>query len=116
MLIVTGGAGGKFTFKHVPDPRGVESTINDYLTDFRKREKEQQQQATLDLLKQYHVAQGAHNELMDQERVAALIAEQVSAQLAQSQAAEAGDNDFRVAVRNELWRMLRRRRFGRRRL
>jgi hypothetical protein len=53
---------------------------------------------------------------MDQGRVAALIAEQVSAQLAQSQAAEAGDNDFRVAVRNELWRMLRRRRFGRRRL
>ncbi|HEX9441597.1 MAG TPA: PH domain-containing protein [Roseiflexaceae bacterium] len=116
VLIETGGAGGKFTFNHVPDPRGVEATLNDYLTDFRKREKEQQQQATLDLLKQYHVAQGAHNELMDQERVAALIAEQVSAQLAQSQAAAAGDNDLRVTVRNELWRMLRRRRFGRRRL
>jgi hypothetical protein len=74
--IQTGGAGGgQFTFHHVPDPRGVQATINDYLTDFRKREKEGQMQNTLDILKQYHAAQLAHQELLDRERLAVVAAE-----------------------------------------
>jgi hypothetical protein len=75
--ILTGGAGGKFTFKHVPDPRGVQATINDYLTDFKKREKERAQQATIDLLKQYHDLQREHSELRDDAQFAALVSSQV---------------------------------------
>src|SRR5262249_17117952 len=77
-VIIDTGGGGKFTFKHVPDPRGVQATINDYLTDFKKGEKERQLQDALALIKQYHLAQGEHSELMDEERVRALISEQVS--------------------------------------
>ncbi|HEX5691662.1 MAG TPA: PH domain-containing protein, partial [Roseiflexaceae bacterium] len=48
VIIKTGGAaGGDFTFRHVPNPRGVQATINDYLTDFRKREKERTLQDAL---------------------------------------------------------------------
>ena len=31
VIIETAGGGGKFTFNHVPDRRGVQATINDYL-------------------------------------------------------------------------------------
>jgi hypothetical protein len=116
VIIQTGGAGGRFIFDHVPDPRGVEATINDYLTDFRKREKEQQQQATLDLIKQYHALQGEHGELVDRDRLASMIVEQVAAQLAQPPASEAQAERTRTAVRGELVRMLRLRRLGRRRI
>ncbi|HJZ48730.1 MAG TPA: PH domain-containing protein [Roseiflexaceae bacterium] len=76
--VLTGGAGGKFTFLHVPDPRGVQATINDYLTDFKKRERERAQQATLDILKQYHALQKDHGELHDDAELAALVNSQVS--------------------------------------
>jgi hypothetical protein len=66
VVIETGGAaGGKFTFDHVPDPRGVQATINDYLTDFRKHEKERQLRDSLALLKQYDQLQREHGEKMD---------------------------------------------------
>ncbi|HEU5101104.1 MAG TPA: PH domain-containing protein [Roseiflexaceae bacterium] len=78
VTILTGGAGGKFTFNHVPDPRGVQATINDYLTDFKKREKERAQQAVVDLLKQYHQLQVEHHELHGDAELAALIDSQVS--------------------------------------
>ncbi|MCS6842165.1 MAG: PH domain-containing protein [Roseiflexus sp.] len=66
VVIETGGAaGGKFTFDHVPDPRGVQATINDYLTDFRKHEKERQLQDAIALLKQYDLVQREHGEKMD---------------------------------------------------
>lgn len=66
VVIETGGAaGGKFTFDHVPDPRGVQATINDYLTDFRKHEKERQLQDSLALLRQYDQLQREHGEKMD---------------------------------------------------
>jgi hypothetical protein len=117
VVVKTGGAaGGDFTFKHVPDPRGVQATINDYLTDFRKREKERTLQDALALLKQYHVLQKNHGELMSDERIAALIEERVAAQLAQPQAVEARAETARQAVRGELIRMLRLRRLGRRRV
>jgi hypothetical protein len=78
VFVETGGAGGKFTFKHVPDPRNVAATINDYLTDFKKREKERSQQATVALLKQYHAAQSAHKELADDQRFEEAVAARVA--------------------------------------
>jgi hypothetical protein len=78
VFIETGGAGGKFTFKHVPDPRNVTATINDYLTDFKKREKERGQQATVALLREYHAAQSAHNELADNQRLDEAVAAKVA--------------------------------------
>jgi len=79
VFIETGGAGGKFTFRHVPDPRNVTATINDYLTDFKKREKERAQKDMVALIKQYHAAQSAHKELADDRRVD----EAVTAKMAQ---------------------------------
>jgi hypothetical protein len=117
VTVKTGGAaGGDFTFKHVPDPRGVQATINDYLTDFRKREKERSLQDALQLLKQYHLLQQNHGELMSEERIAQLVAAQVSAQLAQPQAAAVQAETARGAVRGELLRTLRLRRLGPRRV
>lgn len=85
VIIETGGAGGggKFTFSHVPDPRGVEATINDYLTDFRKREKERQLQDTIALLRQYHEAQREHAELIDERLVDGMITTRLAAEAAQ---------------------------------
>ena len=115
-VVIDTGGGGKFTFKHVPDPRGVQTTINDYLTDFKKSEKERQLQDAVALINQYHLAQGEHNELMIEERIAALIAEQVSAQLGPPATAEERSENIRDAVRGEIGRMLRLRRLGRRRI
>ncbi|HET9224188.1 MAG TPA: PH domain-containing protein [Roseiflexaceae bacterium] len=117
VLVKTGGAaGGDFTFRHVPDPRGVQATLNDYLTDFRKREKERSLQDALALLKQYHVLQSRHGELMSDERIAALIDEKIAAQLAQPQAVTIQSETTRGAARGELIRALRLRRHGRRRI
>ncbi len=116
VVVKTGGAaGGDFTFRHVPDPRGVQATINDYLTDFRKREKERTLQDALALLKQYHALQKNHGELMSDERIAMLIDEKVAAQLAQPQAVELRAETARQAMRGEIRRMLRIGRLGRRR-
>jgi hypothetical protein len=117
VTVKTGGAaGGDFTFKHVPNPRGVQATINDYLTDFRKREKERTLQDALALLKQYHALQQNHNELMDDARVKDLIADQVSARIEQVQPATEFDRQqLREMLRYELNRMLRFGRLGRRR-
>lgn len=96
VIVETGGAGGgKFTFKHVPDPRGVEATINDYLTDFRKREKERQLQDTIALIKQYHEAQREHVELVDQQQLAGLIANQLALETAQRELAARTPEDLR---------------------
>ncbi|HNP73316.1 MAG TPA: PH domain-containing protein [Kouleothrix sp.] len=78
VFIETGGGGGKFTFKHVPDPRNVATTINDYLTDFKKREKERTQKDVLTLLKEYHTVQERRGELADTSRVEALLAEKLA--------------------------------------
>ena len=78
VFIETGGGGGKFTFKHVPDARNVATTINDYLTDFKKREKERTQKDVLVLLKEYHAVQERHGELANDSRVAALLAEKLA--------------------------------------
>jgi hypothetical protein len=66
----------------VPDPRGVQATINNYLSYFKRRETERNLKGTLDLLQQYHKLQLEHNELMNSEVVDALIASRVEAQLA----------------------------------
>jgi hypothetical protein len=116
VVIETGGAGGgKFTFYHVPDPHAVQATVNDYLTDFRKHEKERQLQDTVAMLKLYHQAQAEHQELFAEARIAELIAEQMAAQQAQP-VAEQRTEDMREVVRNELGRMLRLRKVGRRRI
>jgi hypothetical protein len=81
VVIQTGGAaGGKFTFNHVPDPRNVQATINDYLTDAKKREKERQFQDSVTLLHEYHHLQTTKGELMDQARISALVSQQVREQ------------------------------------
>lgn len=120
VTIETGGGGGKFTFKHVPDPRNVQATINDYLTDFKKREKERQQQATLALLKQYHAVQSNKGELLNDEQRRELLARaaeslDVTGQVEREVASQVPDVVRRQVdgtLRRELWRngLLRRRR------
>jgi hypothetical protein len=117
VVVKTGGAaGGDFTLEHVPNPRGVQATINDYLTDFRKREKERSLQDALALLKQYHMLQGRHGELMSDEKIAALIDEKIAAQLTQPQVTAIQPEPTRGSARGELIRALRLRRLGRRRV
>jgi len=87
VIITTAGGAGKFTFEHVPNPRGVQATINNYLSYFKRRETERNLKGTLDLLQQYHKLQIEHGELIGDnlignEAVMALIASQVEAQLA----------------------------------
>jgi hypothetical protein len=87
VIITTAGGAGKFTFEHVPDPRGVQATINNYLSYFKRRETERNLKGTLDLLQQYHKLQIEHgelinNDLINNQAVMALIASQVEAQLA----------------------------------
>lgn len=121
VIVKTGGAaGGDFTFNHVPDPRGVHATINDYLTDFKKRDKERQLQDSLALVKQYHLLQAEHGELLDGKRIAAAVDERIAAQIAAplarnaqngaAQQARTTHHDIRAIVRGELWQILRRRR------
>ncbi|HWQ15353.1 MAG TPA: PH domain-containing protein [Roseiflexaceae bacterium] len=75
VVITTGGAGGgRFTFNHVPDPRGVQATINDYLTDFRKHERERQLQDAVQLIKQYDAVQRDRGEKLSREGLDELIA------------------------------------------
>jgi hypothetical protein len=115
VTITTGGGAGNFTFKHVPDPRNVQATINDYLTDFRKREKERAQQATIALLKQFRAAQRDHHELFDDtqlavvaERVNEIIANDVPARVERevaTQMPEAVRKQVDGSVRRELWRV-----------
>ncbi|HMO57303.1 MAG TPA: PH domain-containing protein [Roseiflexaceae bacterium] len=70
------GASGDFSFNHVPDPRGVQATINDYLTDYKKTKDERDLQTTLNALREYHALQKDHGEVFERDRLAALIAEQ----------------------------------------
>lgn len=85
VFIETGGGGGKFTFKHVPDPRNVATTINDYLTDFKKREKERSQKELMTWLREYRTVQGLHGELANNgavdAKMAALLAEYTQKEL-----------------------------------
>ncbi len=107
VIVQTGGAaGGKFTFNHVPDPRGVQATINDYLTDFRKREKERQFQDSLSLLREYHHVQAQHGELADTDALAREVAERLSEQQAAPQAPS--EQSVRAMVQEEIARVLRR--------
>lgn len=87
VIITTAGGAGKFTFEHVPDPRGVQATINNYLSYFKRRETERTLKGTLDLLQQYRKLQLEKDELitdnlMNNQSVVALISRQVEAQLA----------------------------------
>jgi hypothetical protein len=87
VIITTAGGGGKFTFEHVPDPRGVQATINNYLSYFKRRETERNLKGTLDLLQQYHKLQLEHGELISDdlisnEMILNLISRQVEAQVA----------------------------------
>jgi hypothetical protein len=81
VLITTAGGAGKFTFEHVPDPRGVQATINNYLSYFKRRETERNLKSTLDLLQQYHKLQNEHGELVDKARISAMIDSQVAQRL-----------------------------------
>lgn len=114
VVIETGGAaGGKFTFDHVPDPRGVQATINDYLTDFRKHEKERQLRDTLTLLKQYDLVQREHGEKMDrasfEKAVEELIGRSLSKQSPENNRSMSpnGIADARTEVETHLRRMAR---------
>lgn len=120
VIIETGGAsGGRFTFNHVPNPRGVQATINDYMTDFKRRQKEMQIKDTLELLKHYHNVQVEHGEVF-QER---LVREEVArtretmdehihrhvSELLQEAMPMALRREARMAARYELLRMMRQR-------
>jgi hypothetical protein len=63
--IQTGGS-GDFSFNHVPDPRGVQAMINDYLTDFKKTTEERNLQNNVDIFREYHGLQRDKGELMNQ--------------------------------------------------
>ena len=87
VIITTAGGAGKFTFDHVPDPRGVQATINNYLSFFKQRETERNLKGTLDLLQQYRKLQIEKEELitdnlMNNQAVVELISRQVEAQIA----------------------------------
>lgn len=103
----------KFTFDHVPDPRGVQATINDYLTDFRKHEKERQLRDTLTLLKQYDLVQREHGEKMDrasfEKAVEELIGRSLSKQSPENNRSMSpnGIADARTEVETHLRRMAR---------
>jgi hypothetical protein len=70
--IQTGGT-GEFSFNHVPDPRGVQALINDYLTDFKRSADERNLQNSIDLFKEYHSLQRDRGELIDQAALASTI-------------------------------------------
>ncbi|MFQ3663930.1 MAG: PH domain-containing protein [Chloroflexaceae bacterium] len=63
VVLETAGAGGKFTFLRVPRPNQVVSTINEYVVNFKRGEREKNLNDTLDLLAQYHEAQKRYNEI-----------------------------------------------------
>lgn len=63
VVLETAGAGGKFTFLRVPRPNQVVTTINEYIVNFRRGEREKNLNDTLDLLVQYHEAQKRYNEI-----------------------------------------------------
>jgi hypothetical protein len=120
VLITTAGGAGKFTFEHVPDPRGVQATINNYLSYFKRRETERNLKGTLDLLQQYHKLQMEHGELINDnlinnEAVMALIARQVEAQVAADLPPQV-EREVAVQVPREIGRRVMaplRREFGR---
>jgi hypothetical protein len=109
VVIETGGAaGGKFTFDHVPDPRGVQATINDYMTDFRKHEKERQLQDALALLKQYDQVQREHGEKMDRESFEKAVEELIRRSLNNRSANETTVDTLNGAVATQIDAHLRR--------
>jgi hypothetical protein len=90
----------------------VQATINDYLTDYRKHEKERQLQDSVALLKLYHEAQADHNELLTEARIKELIAQYINEQTPPAPEIQATATT-REIVRNELakaFRLRRRRR------
>jgi hypothetical protein len=83
-----GGSGNEFTFEHVPNPRDVQMTINDYLTDFRKSKREQGLQDSVALIREYHALQRERGELLDAERLQATLDERANAAVHQQLADE----------------------------
>ncbi|MGB9753220.1 PH domain-containing protein [Roseiflexus castenholzii] len=109
VVVETGGAaGGKFTFDHVPDPRGVQATINDYLTDFRKHEKERQLRDSLALLKQYDQLQREHGEKMDRASFEKAVEELVGRSLSRNSFDPYGSTAPNGAVYTEVETHMRR--------
>jgi hypothetical protein len=122
VIIETAGGGGKFTFNHVPDPRGVQATINDYLTYAKKRDQERPFKDALDLLKEYHALRVNQGEATNQEqlnsKVAAKVSEYMDERVPGQVAHEVANQlPYQVhqqvagSIRHELWRNL----IGRRR-
>lgn len=65
VLAETAGSGGAFTFPHVPNAPDVAATINDYLAEYKKGEKERSLNDTLTLLQHYHEAQKRRREIRE---------------------------------------------------
>jgi hypothetical protein len=63
VFLETAGAGGRFTFAHVPRPNEVVTVVNDYIVNFKRGEKAKALEDTVALLERYHAAQVRHDEL-----------------------------------------------------
>jgi hypothetical protein len=63
VFLETAGAGGRFTFHHVPRPNEVVTVVNDYIVNFKRGEKAKALEDTVALLERYHAAQLRHDEL-----------------------------------------------------
>lgn len=108
VVVKTGGAaGGSFTFNHVPDPRNVQATIYDYLTEFRKREREKDFQTALQLIREYHQLRHAQGEIVTPEQLDEKIASQVASDVA-SYVDEQLEQQVSQAVAEQLAGALRR--------
>ncbi len=85
--VQTGGS-GDFSFNHVPEPRMVQATINDYLTDFKRSAQERALQDAVALLKEYHGLQLDRGELFDPQSMNTAIGEQANAAITRYAAEE----------------------------
>ncbi len=61
VLITTAGSGQSFTFRKVPNPREVVATINNYLSAYKRDERERNLNDTLTILRHYHALQKRYN-------------------------------------------------------
>lgn len=63
--ILTAGSDTPLLINEVPDPREIIATIQEYMAEYRSRERERNLSDTLVLMHHFHAAQLGHDELFD---------------------------------------------------